>query len=48
MTDAGIQDALLSRLLGVRIYSIEIILNEYLQLRFDGEPDASGAVTLAV
>lgn len=38
--------ALLSRLVGYRMYSVEFVLNDYLQLRFDGEPGAGRPVLL--
>ncbi|MCE0540295.1 hypothetical protein LWF15_32850, partial [Kineosporia rhizophila] len=31
-----IPDELLSRLVGYRLYSVEFVLNDYVQLRFDG------------
>ncbi|ELT44032.1 hypothetical protein ACJJV6_17140 [Arthrobacter nitrophenolicus] len=37
---------LLSRLVGDRMYSVEFVLNSYVQLRFDGAPDAGCPVTL--
>ena len=36
---------LLSRLVGDRLYSVEFVLNDYVQLRFDGAPGA-GPLTL--
>src|SRR5690554_1291034 len=37
---------LLSRLVGDRMYSVEFVLNEYIQFRFDGEPGEATPVTL--
>jgi hypothetical protein len=41
-----VPNELLSRLVGVRMYSVEFVLNEYIQFRFDGDCDADGPVTL--
>ncbi|MFF1881351.1 hypothetical protein ACFVVC_07810 [Pseudarthrobacter sp. NPDC058196] len=40
-----VPNELLSRLVGDRLYSVEFVLNDYVQLRFDGAP-GSGPVTL--
>lgn len=37
---------LLSRLIGDRMYSVEFVLNDYIQFRFDGEPGVTTPVTL--
>lgn len=37
---------LLSRLVGNRMYSVEFVLNDYVQFRFDGEPGEATPVTL--
>ena len=34
---AYVPNALLSRLVGYRMYSVEFVLNDYVQLRFDGD-----------
>lgn len=40
MSDHGyVPNRLLSRLVGDRMYSIEFVLNDYVQLRFDGDSD---------
>jgi hypothetical protein len=41
-----IPNRLLARLIGGRMYSIEFVLNDYVQLRFDGAPGADESVTL--
>ena len=41
-----VPNELLSRLVGDRMYSIEFVLNDYLQLRFDGVPEAGDPITL--
>ncbi|NLG47104.1 MAG: hypothetical protein GX543_11630 [Gordonia sp.] len=48
MTGAGsyVPNELLSRLVGNRMYSVEFVLNDYLQLRFDGEPGGPGSLVL--
>lgn len=48
MTTAGsyIANQLLSRLIGERMYSVEFVLNDYVQLRFDGTPGAVRPVVL--
>ena len=48
MTGAGpyVPNELLARLVGNRMYSVEFVLNDYLQLRFDGEPGVAGPVLL--
>lgn len=48
MTGGGqyVPNELLSRLAGKRMYSVEFVLNDYVQLRFDGEPDSGAPVTL--
>lgn len=35
---------LLSRLVGERMYSVEFVVNEYVQLRFDGAPNMAGPI----
>jgi len=40
-----VPNELLSRLVGQRLYSVEFVLNDYVQLRFDGEQNP-GPVTL--
>lgn len=40
-----VPNELLSRLVGERMYSVEFVLNDYVQLRFDGPP-AGGPVIL--
>lgn len=42
-----VPNELLSRLVGNRICSVEFVLNDYVQLRFDGEPGGFGPVTLS-
>ncbi|MDP9903248.1 hypothetical protein [Arthrobacter bambusae] len=44
-TEPYLPNELLSRLVGDRMYSVEFVLNDYVQLRFDGSPGA-GPVTL--
>lgn len=44
-TESYVPNELLSRLVGDRMYSVEFVLNDYVQLRFDGSPGA-GPVTL--
>ncbi|KAA0961488.1 hypothetical protein FQ142_11790 [Microbacterium sp. ANT_H45B] len=39
-------NGLLSRLVGERMYSVEFVLNDYVQFRFDGSPGAGDPVTL--
>ncbi|WP_284978678.1 hypothetical protein [Arthrobacter sp. fls2-241-R2A-200] len=46
MADSYVPNTLLSRLVGNRMYSIEFVLNDYVQLRFDGDPDACGPIVL--
>ena len=41
-----IPNELLSRLIGVRMYSVEFVLNSYVQLRFDGTPGTTNVVVL--
>lgn len=41
-----VPNELLSRLVGCRMYSVEFVVNDYLQLRFDGDSERS--VTLNV
>ncbi|WP_370618158.1 hypothetical protein [Mumia sp. Pv 4-285] len=41
-----VPNELLSRLVGDRMYSVEFVLNDYVQLRFDGDREASGPATL--
>ncbi|ASN22433.1 hypothetical protein CGK93_09535 [Arthrobacter sp. YN] len=41
-----VPNELLSRLVGIRMYSVEFVLNDYVQLRFDGEPKADGPIVL--
>ena len=43
---AYVPNELLSRLVGDRMYSVEFVLNDYLQLRFDGAPEVANPVTL--
>lgn len=43
---ACVPNELLSRLVGDRMYSVEFVLNDYVQLRFDGAPGAATPVTL--
>lgn len=38
MVDPHMSDDLLSRLVGDRMYSVEFVLNDYVQFRFDGSP----------
>jgi hypothetical protein len=45
VTGTYVPNELLSRLVGDRMYSVEFVLNDYVQLRFDGRP-GSGPVTL--
>ncbi|MEH0109856.1 aminopeptidase N [Tersicoccus sp. MR15.9] len=47
-THAGpyVPNELLSRLIGDRMYSVEFVVNDYVQLRFDGSSPASGPVVL--
>ncbi|AXE39405.1 hypothetical protein [Acidipropionibacterium virtanenii] len=42
-----VPNELLSRLVGDRMYSVEFVLNDYVQLRFDGEPGSAEPVTLS-
>lgn len=44
-TESYVPNELLSRLVGDRMYSVEFVLNDYVQLRFDGT-SAAGPVTL--
>ncbi|WP_273488202.1 hypothetical protein [Ancrocorticia populi] len=48
MVAAYVPNGLLSRLLGDRMYSVEFVLNDYVQFKFDGAPDARTPVTLSV
>lgn len=41
-----VPNELLSRLVGDRMYSVEFVLNDYLQLRFDGPPGVDTPITL--
>ena len=41
-----IPNDLLSRLVGERMYSVEFVVNDYVQLRFDGTPGAGNPVVL--
>jgi hypothetical protein len=41
-----VPNELLSRLVGERMYSVEFVLNDYVQLRFDGTASGSGPVVL--
>lgn len=41
-----VPNEVLSRLVGDRMYSVEFVLNDYLQFRFDGEPGVNRSVTL--
>lgn len=41
-----VPNELLSRLVGDRMYSVEFVLNDYVQLRFDREDASAGPVTL--
>lgn len=41
-----VPNELLSRLVGERMYSVEFVVNDYVQLRFDGEPGAGRPVIL--
>ncbi|WP_188755064.1 hypothetical protein [Microbacterium album] len=41
-----VPDSLLSRLVGYRVYSVEFVLNDYVQLRFDGDFGAGSPVVL--
>jgi len=45
MTDPYVPNELLSRLIGWRMYSVEFVLNDYVQLRFDAD-GSSGPVVL--
>jgi hypothetical protein len=42
-----VSNQLLSRLVGERLYSVELVLNDYVQLRFDGTPGAGNPVVLS-
>jgi hypothetical protein len=46
MSEAYVPNELLSRLVGDRMYSVEFVLNDYAQLRFDGTPGAGNPVVL--
>ncbi|WP_148279512.1 hypothetical protein [Acidipropionibacterium acidipropionici] len=41
-----VSNELLSRLVGDRMYSVEFVLNDYVQLKFDGELSSPEPVTL--
>lgn len=41
-----VPNALLSRLVGDRMYSVEFVVNDYVQLRFDGSPGAGNPAIL--
>lgn len=41
-----VPDSVLRRLVGERMYAVEFVLNDYLQLRFDGTPGAGNTVVL--
>ena len=45
VAESYVPNELLSRLVGDRMFSVEFVLNEYVQFRFDGAPVA-GPVTL--
>lgn len=45
-TGLYVPNQLLSRLVGARMYSVEFVLNDYVQLRFDGLPGAGDRATL--
>lgn len=45
-TDVNVPTELLSRLIGARMYSVEFVLNDYVQLRFDGVPGTGDHATL--
>ncbi|GAA2244985.1 hypothetical protein GCM10010401_17840 [Rarobacter faecitabidus] len=44
--DAYVPNELLSRLVGDRMYSVEFVVTDYVQFRFDGPPTGDGPVTL--
>ncbi|GED98826.1 hypothetical protein nbrc107697_28650 [Gordonia crocea] len=41
-----VPNELLSRLVGERMYSVEFVVNDYVQLRFDGDPGAGSPAIL--
>lgn len=41
---AYVPNELLSRLVGERMYSVEFVLDDYVQLRFDGSPNPAGPI----
>ena len=45
-SETYVPNELLSRLVGNRMYSVEFVLNDYVQFRFDGTPGAGSPVTL--
>ena len=47
MMDPYVPNSLLSRLVGVRMYEVVFVLNDYVQFLFDGSPQASTSVTLS-
>ena len=46
MVDPYVPNDLLSRLVGDRMYSVEFVLNDYVQFRFDGSAQGEKPVTL--
>lgn len=46
MSEPSEPDALLSRLVGSRMYSVEFVLNDYVQFRFDASAPDAQPVTL--
>lgn len=46
MSNPYVANELLSRLVGERMYSVEFVVNDYVQLRFDGTPGAGNPVVL--
>lgn len=40
-------NGLLSRLVGQRMYSVEFVLNDFVQFRFDGSPSVGNSVTFS-
>lgn len=46
MVSAYVPNELLSRLVGDRMYSVEFVLNDYVQLRFDRESASAGPIIL--
>ena len=46
MSNPYVANELLSRLVGERMYSVEFVVNDYVQLRFDGTPGVGNPVVL--